>query len=209
MLAVYHRYTAYRGYDDPYLQEKTSISTIKIHNRGHCLDTFSPCMDRPCLLSFHKVAITLGAHAPAFNAMLISFFLDPDRTQPLLIPSRTRRLLVFPQTSQQLPKLLLSRPIRPAFGTLSTEIHQLSNPFPACAPSRSILPICQELSGVFTSLGNSLVFLRVVVFVEVVNSGLSSFYSFLLFPSGDFGAVLEIKVAPFTPLSKGVGKRQK
>ena len=121
----------------------------------------------------------------------------------LLIPRRTRRLLILPQARQKFPKPLLPRPARPTPRALPAQIHQFGNSFPARTAGRGVFATGEKLFGFFAGLGDGLVFFLVVVFVEVVNGRLGGFDRFGFFGGGDFGAAGEVLVAAFAPLSVG------
>ena len=109
----------------------------------------------------------------------------------LLDSCRAWCLLILLQSYQKLPEPLLPRSTRSALRTLPTQIHQLSDSFPACPTRRRILSICQEFLCLFPRLRNRLVFFRIVVLIEVINGCLCAFNRLGLFLLGSFGTVLE------------------
>lgn len=121
----------------------------------------------------------------------------------LLIPHRPRRLLILPQTRQQLPKPFLARPARPAPRPLPAQIHQFRNALPARAACGGVFTTGEKFLGFFARLGDGLVFFLVVVFVKVVDGGLRRFDRFGFLGGGDFGAVGQVMVTAFAPLSVG------
>lgn len=101
------------------------------------------------------------------------------------------RLLVFPQTRQQLPKPLLPCARRAAFSALPAEVHQLGNPIPAGTTRACIFAARHELLCLATCLGDVFVALAIVQLVEVVNGLLRGFNGLGLLVGGNLGAVLE------------------
>lgn len=118
-----------------------------------------------------------------------------------LIPRRTRRLLILPQTRQQLPEALLARPICPTPRALAAQIDQFRDALPARTAGRGVFTPGEEVFSFFAGLGDGLVFFLVVVFVEVVDGCLCGFDRFGFLGGGDFGAAGEVFVAAFAPES--------
>lgn len=119
-----------------------------------------------------------------------------------LIPLCARRLPIFPQLHQQFSEPLFPCPTRAPFGPLPTQIHQLRYTLPARTATTRILPIGKEFLGFFARLSDRFIFFRVVVFVEVVDSGLGRFYGFGFFAGGGLRALGKGGIAAFTPLSR-------
>ena len=94
----------------------------------------------------------------------------PTRCKRYLIPLCPRRLPIFPKQHKKKPEPLLPRPTRAPLRPLPTQIHQLRNTLPARTATTRILPIRKEFLGFFARLSDCFVLLRVVVFVEVVDS---------------------------------------
>ena len=93
-----------------------------------------------------------------------------------LVARCSRGLLILSQVNQQLPELFFARSARSTLCALSTQVHQLSNPLPACTAGGSIFSICQELFSIFACLGDGLLGLLGVVLVEIVNRLSGCFY---------------------------------
>ena len=122
-----------------------------------------------------------------------------------LVTSSTRCLLILPQTHQQFSKLGLIRPTRTTPRTLPTQIDQLRNPLPARSTSRCILSLLQKLLCLTACLRNSLLLLRIVVLVEIINVLLGRLDSLSLSLSRFLFTFLESKIPAFTPLLDDFG----
>jgi hypothetical protein len=137
------------------------------------------------------------------NALNLTRSTNPTR-QPSpshnLITRRPRSLLILPQSHQQIPKLPLLTPARPALTPLPTQIHQLRNPLPARSTSRRILSSLQELFSITSRGRNRLFFLRIIVLVEIIDVLLCCFDGFLFAFFGAGFSLLEGEVTALAPL---------
>ncbi len=116
-----------------------------------------------------------------------------------LVASSTRRLLILPQTHQQIPESRLLTTTRTTSRALSTQINQLGDTLPRGSSSRSILSRLEKLICVTAGGGNSLLLLGIIVLVEVVDVLLRGLDGFGFAFSGAGSAVLEGEVAAFAP----------
>lgn len=122
-----------------------------------------------------------------------------DHNETPLDSRHARSILVLLQTNQHLTHSLLRASIPTAQLTLSTQIDQFANTFPARTSGRGVLSLGQEFFCFLCGLGLLTVDLAVVGFVERVDVLLGCGYRFLLFARGGFVAAGEVCVALFAP----------
>ena len=114
--------------------------------------------------------------------------------------ARPWRLLVLPQTPQQLPEALLLAARRAALGPLAAQVDQLCDALPAGAAAARVLARFQKLLGLAPRLRQRLVLLVIVVLVEIVDGLLRVLDRLGLLRLVSLGAVLQREVATFSPL---------
>lgn len=113
---------------------------------------------------------------------------SPSFALPNLNPRSPRRLLVLPQTQQQLPKLLLPRSTPTPPRPLPTQIHQLRNPLPRRTARTRVLASLQELLCIPTRRRKRLLLLAIVVLVKIIDRCLRRLDRLLFFGGGGLGA---------------------
>jgi hypothetical protein len=117
-----------------------------------------------------------------------------------LISARTWRFLVFSQGPQQLPEPLLSTASCATRSTLSTEIHQFGDAFPARTSGCGIITGSKELLRFFPGRGYVLLLLAVVVLIEIIDISLCGFDGLRLTALRGCRTVGKCKIAVFAPL---------
>lgn len=125
----------------------------------------------------------------------------------ILDTASARRLLILPETEQNLTEALLARAAGTASGALTRNVDQLGDALPRGTTRGSIFTAGQELFGLGTGLGLLLVDLVVIGTVKLVDILLRLRDCGGLLLCGNLGTTGEFGIPLLTPQAKSMERR--